>query len=296
MKITYYHNQSIIRLWLEGKGESWKAQSLRAIRLWDGFLVQEKSPPQKYDVLPATDTQTINDFCSYLLQLDISDTYKRLIFSRLRAFSDFVIATGALPARVNNFRHPQIRKVSALRTKPTRVMRALTMSEAVRVQRIAQKRGAGTYALFALLFGAGLRASEVRGIRRSSLVRYGEGTKLMVRQSKTSTVREVQIADWVRDALESRGNILEGKDPILVNWCRGTIWRSIKKLCVAAGVNPEWVGSHSGRVTSISTLLALGHSFEDVQIFTGHKSVDMIRLYDRRIKSAKIGRSLIYED
>lgn len=296
MKNILYPEAPVLRMWLEGKGKSWIAQSLRVVALWDTWMMSKGiTQPPNYEHLPATPIETIRDFHAYLLSLDSSEIYKRLIYSRIKSLADCCIRSGIYPLTNNNWRSPAIPRIRSMDKRPKRLMRPLTIEEAVRMKEAARRRGSEMYALFALLFGVGIRASEAVTITRQSLVYYGESAKLLVRQHKTMNTREVEIADWVRDALEWRLSELDGKDCPIVPWSRVRIWRAVKVLCGACGIDPRWVGSHSGRVTTISLLLALGTSYEDVQFFTGHKSVEMVRLYDRRIRGARVGKKINYE-
>lgn len=157
------------------------------------------------------------------------------------------------------------------------------------------KAGTRDAALFALLYGSGLRRSEVVAIDVKDLNR--ETGELTIRQAKGGKSRTVYTADGALDALKDwlgiRGDqpgrifcpinksdlpdIRPMSDQAILNLCR--------KRARQAGVKN--FSPHDLRRSFVSHLLEKGADISAVRALAGHASVQTTARYDRRGETAK---------
>lgn len=136
-------------------------------------------------------------------------------------------------------------------------------------------------ALFALLYGAGLRLAEALGLKAGQI----EGEALTVR-GKGRKERVVPLLPVVREALkrylEARGDV-DAEAPLFVG-ARGDVLnpgvaeRQVRKVRVALGL-PDSVTPHALRHSFASHLLAGGADLRVIQELLGHSSLQTTQRY-----------------
>lgn len=155
------------------------------------------------------------------------------------------------------------------------------------------------YPIIYVMFSLGLRCSEVLGLTwqdvnfadRSIQLRQGNAllrnkptlgklkTKNSIRALPTSTdlLEVLRRHQQAQDALRQEWGTSWPDFDLIFTTGQGTpldrhnVWRSIQRICKAAGVEP--FGTHSGRHTNITTLLRNGLSPEVVAKLAGHARV-----------------------
>lgn len=161
-------------------------------------------------------------------------------------------------------------------------------------------KGRRDKAILSVLFGGGLRRSEVVKLRIGDFKRTREGTPyLYLRSTKAkrdaeqalppwaSAEVEAVIADRIRDrakdgdylfvSYRGKGGNVPSTEPVSANG----IYRMFVEYCEKAGIN-EFLTPHSARATAITKLLSDGVPHREVQEFSRHSSIQMVEVYDKR--------------
>lgn len=155
-------------------------------------------------------------------------------------------------------------------------------------------------AILALLFGCGLRRSEICSIRLGDLKTSVAGTPFVhLRNTKGKRDADQPIPQWalalvqsvVKDRQETgaqpgdhlfisyRGRA--GQTPTSKPISSGGLYELFKTYCGLAGISVE-AAPHAARATAITKLLSEGFSHREVQEFSRHASVQMVEVYDKR--------------
>lgn len=154
-------------------------------------------------------------------------------------------------------------------------------------------------AILAVLYGGGLRESEVRRLKIADFKLSEKGTQyLVLDNTKNGTRAELALPDWSavevahwRDRRLEVGAPVE--EPLFCSFnprnaehrsrkmAAGSIYRIHREAVARSGLPVNQFSTHSGRVTSISKLLSDGVSHREVKVFSRHKSIDMVDRYDR---------------
>lgn len=149
--------------------------------------------------------------------------------------------------------------------------------------------------IIALLFGAGLRRSEVCALKLSDYVKRDSYEYVKLERTKGHGTEWQAVPPWVGDllvglkALRTRDGgeyfFIDYTHKLIQDHINGqTINRILKRYqhVIADGENFTRLHSHSGRATCITHLLRDGATIDEVKKFSRHKSFDMVLKYDRR--------------
>lgn len=152
-------------------------------------------------------------------------------------------------------------------------------------------------AILSTFFATGIRVSELRFLTLGDIKELNSHTYLHVRRAKGGKPRFQTLPGWAVEPLFTlrakrkfegaskndplftgyrRGNIITGK-----YLCRGRILKLFKRYVSEAGLEDIY-SPHSARATAITKLLADGCTYRQVQDFSGHQSIEMVQLYDKR--------------
>lgn len=137
-------------------------------------------------------------------------------------------------------------------------------------------------AIFAILFGGGLRVSELVGLKVRDIADIGGLIGLTVKTAKTNKLRPVRLPAWSSEIVRNYAEGVEsnwlfpskqggGKDPLTRKW--------VSNLCFKA----FGMRAHSARHTHASYLLDKGVPIVDVGRALGHDCIRSTMAYDRRI-------------
>ncbi len=179
--------------------------------------------------------------------------------------------------------------------RPPRVVRTLprTLSE-TEVERLLAAADVDTVlglrdrTMLELMYGAGLRVSELVGLkqgeinlRQGALRITGKGDKDRIvplgeeagywLERYLDTARPELVRGRVREALflSRRGAVVS----------RQSFWQGLKRLAVAAGIEPERVTPHGLRHAFATHLLNHGADLRALQMLLGHASLSTTQIY-----------------
>lgn len=159
-------------------------------------------------------------------------------------------------------------------------------------------------AIIEVLYSAGMRVSELAGLRRRdidllsgvAMVR-GKGRKQRLCPLGGPACRTLRAAMEKRDALWPPKTRVAGEDPVFVN-LRGdilttrSIERLLKKYLAEAGLNPE-LSPHALRHSFATHMLDAGADLRSIQELLGHASLSTTQIY-AHVSSERMKK--VYDD
>jgi integrase len=149
-------------------------------------------------------------------------------------------------------------------------------------------------AILALLFGGGLRRSEVTRLRLRDLQKSVSGQRyILLRDTKTSPLVEHALPDWVLDTIDvwiiERERLAPSTDFLFPSpqtagdkISDSSVYFLFRKYLREVGLSAKDYSPHSARATAITKLLSDGVGHREVQEFSRHASVSMVEWYDKR--------------
>ena len=184
--------------------------------------------------------------------------------------------------------------------RPTEMLDFALVKEVLDQPDSGHPKGIRDAAMLALLFGAGLRRSEVVALRIGDLRSSPGGTEYVrLRATKSKRDYDHALPPWAaeRVRLLAETRLVDGAGPgdfLFVRY-RGPggktgtrkpltsngLYRIFKFYCLKAGAG-AFITPHSARATAITKLLADGLGHREVQEFSRHASVQMVEVYDKR--------------
>lgn len=144
-------------------------------------------------------------------------------------------------------------------------------------------------AIFELLYGSGLRASELVGLQRSSIT--GDKPFLIIK-GKGEKERLVPISQQARVAVGRWAGFVDQKEKWLFPSRTGHISRIrlfqiIKEHAARAGINPAKISPHVLRHAFATHLLEGGADLRALQTLLGHSDISTTQIYTH-IDSARL--------
>lgn len=183
---------------------------------------------------------------------------------------------------------------------PKRLPATLTTEDVVVLIETARKdltpKGIRMQAMLELVYGSGLRVSELVGLKLSALqVREGAkkvGVDFIIIRGKGSKERLVPLSEKSREALERylevRESFLNGQKFSVwlfpYHRAEGYITRQqfgvmLKDLAIKAGINPEKISPHTLRHSFATHLLEGGADLRVIQELLGHSDISTTQIY-----------------
>ncbi|MEI6970771.1 MAG: tyrosine-type recombinase/integrase [bacterium] len=145
-------------------------------------------------------------------------------------------------------------------------------------------------AIIEVLYSAGMRVSELAGLRRRdidllsgvAMVR-GKGRKERLCPLGGPACQTLRAAMETRDGLWPPKTRIAGDDPVFVNLHGGSITtrsieRLLKKYLIDAGLNPE-LSPHALRHSFATHMLDAGADLRSIQELLGHASLSTTQIY-----------------
>ena len=186
------------------------------------------------------------------------------------------------------------------RKRPTQMVEFDRVMEIVSIPDPSTPKGRRDRALLAILFGGGLRRSEVVALRVGDVRRTSSGTTfLYLRYTKAKKDAQQALPNWAADLLweyinERKAAGSGDADHLFVSFTGQAgktattrpmsdtgVYLLFKQSCLAAGAG-EYATPHSARATAITKLLADGVPHREVQELSRHSSIQMVEWYDKR--------------
>lgn len=184
--------------------------------------------------------------------------------------------------------------------RPTEMIEYELVREIIDLPDLSTRKGIRDSAILAILFGGGLRRSEVVGIRMGDLKKTRQGTTfIQLRVTKGGKDASQALPDWSAIRMwrlyEQRKKDGAGSGDFLFVSFRGKkgdthtsdpvstsgLYSLFKRYVQLAGGSAH-ASPHSARATAITRLLDKGLSHRMVKEFSRHASVEMVEVYDKR--------------
>ena len=146
----------------------------------------------------------------------------------------------------------------------------------------AQLKAQRLYVLLELVYGTGMRVSELVGLLRSSVTREGAMLNIIGKGNKE---RVVPLNDRAKDALLSYlAKLPPGRFVFPANsdtgfLARQVFARELKALALRAGLDPSKMSPHILRHAFASHLLERGADLRVVQLLLGHADISTTQIY-----------------
>jgi len=186
------------------------------------------------------------------------------------------------------------------RKRPTQMIDFNLVMEIISLPDVSTAKGRRDRAILAVLFGGGIRRSELVSLRLGDVRKTSSGTTfLYLRHTKAKRDAEQALPDWAAAPLweliaeRKREKVLDGDYLFLGFTGRAGqtvsdrpisdtgVYLLFKQYCAAAGAG-AFATPHSARATAITKLLADGIPHREVQEFSRHASIQMVEWYDKR--------------
>lgn len=136
-------------------------------------------------------------------------------------------------------------------------------------------------ALFELLYGSGLRATELVSLPRNAIA---SDRPFIILKGKGGRERLVPISDRARAAVACWRTLVPSDQPWLFpsgkkHLSRVRLFQIVKSLAAAAGVPPDRVGPHGLRHAFATHLLEGGADLRALQAMLGHADIATTQIY-----------------
>lgn len=145
-------------------------------------------------------------------------------------------------------------------------------------------------AIFAILFGGGLRVSELVALKKSDVRNIGDLIGLHVITAKTLKPRPVMLPQWASKIVE-RYMCTHSKSWLFPNPTKGGVKPITRKWVSNLCYSTFGYRAHTARHTHISYLLSKGVPLVDVARAVGHESISSTLIYDKRILDFQSSKS-----
>lgn len=209
-------------------------------------------------------------------------------FTILRAIYDFLIAESYL--ETNPFSKTLINKPNTT-TGEKRPSTLIPFESVKKMLEIAQYDSPKDAAILSLLFGGGLRRSEVATLTLGDIDQQQDHIRLRLRDTKSGHTQSQTLPEWASQAVKAyathRYNSGFTDEDLLIPG-RGekridgkTIARIFKRYAKRAGVKGR-VSPHSARATAITKLFTDREDPVAIQEFARHSSLLVTQRYDLR--------------
>lgn len=280
-----YSVRSIINQWL-GSIEKPATRRIygRAIVLWGGFLTEQVGRCEEltWPLLLEADVSQAKAFLKSLTLQGIGPSTQATYLSALAGFYELLIHAEFSPQYGNVWRNPAVKLPRGAR-QPKRMSRCLTEEQVEAIFTVCDNDR--DLAILALLFGAGLRKSEVLGLKAEHITLShtdeGEIPVLLLHATKAHVFKPHSIAPWVYDIVMRYAKDKRGP---LIPLSRTGLDNVFRKWVAAAGIEGKW-SPHDARCSAINILHRDGVPMQQIQDFSRHSSVRMVETYVRRQES-----------
>lgn len=209
-----------------------------------------------------------------------------VIASACTGFYGEIVAVGML--NHNPFLSPIVRLPRGSR-RPLKPTPCLTENQVVTLLSLpdcSSHPGRRDYAMLCVLFGAGLRSSELLALTVGDFVINNDvkeylAYKLILKNTKTSAHEEKVLPQWAGDAVHGYLMWANGHDSDrLFRLSRTGLYKVYSKYLKLAGIRIK-CGVHSCRVSAVNVLINRGRSHHDIQKFGRWSTVQMVQRYER---------------
>lgn len=298
-----FYIESLITIWLESKTHNTQRVYKRSVNKWREFLSSHNCGISEAVALHLT---------AYVsLRQKEKGTKARYNNDTLTSSATIESEIGAIKSLYNMLveneavlKNPFADTNIKIKQRTKRVTEALSEADIKRLIEAPDardKEGLRDRVILSLLFGAGLRRSELLNLTIGDVRRSTEGKYyLVLRQTKKGKEEKQAVADFAQEALRDYIMIrvnesAQNDDPLIVNYfvtgfiigamSDSTIYRVVKRYAKKIGCNN--ITPHSMRASVCTKLLNDGHLNYDIMDFSRHSSVSMLEKYYKRSKEVR---------
>lgn len=158
--------------------------------------------------------------------------------------------------------------------------RELTEAEYKRLLAAAkQRKNKRLYYLILTICATGIRVSELQYITKESL-RTGRAEIRMKGKSRVVILPKAliwKLEEYTRDQHIAEGMIFKTRTGRALD--RSNIWNEMKRLCMAAGVDPQKVYPHNLRHLFARSFYSIEKNLAHLADILGHSSIETTRIY-----------------
>lgn len=260
-----------------------KALSNNTIDAYEGDLQKLKVYLQDVHIqLEAAETEHLRDFIIEINSLGIHPRSQARILSSLKSFYHFLIYKNV---REND--PTELLESPKIGLRLPEVLALKEIDNIVKAIDLSKKEGQRNKAIIEVLYGSGLRVSELIGLQLSKLyisegymLVEGKGSKQRLVPLSPQSIKQIEL--WKIDRNELKIN--KGHEDCLFLNRRGSmltrdmIFKIIKELAMLAGIH-KTVGPHTFRHSFATHLLENGANLRAIQQLLGHESITTTELY-----------------
>jgi integrase/recombinase XerC len=236
------------------------------------------------------DPKAASAFIASLYRREMADASIRSAYAALTSIYQYLAETGHIEG--NPFK-AAARVISWRQRRPARPTATIDPRAILAVIEGCDStaRGLRCRAMLSILFGCGLRRSELCRLKISDVqVSRKKTLHLLIRQTKGGKQRQQPIPAWVEEHVSAYivdriGKAAEGND-YLFDSRYGERSGPVSGRTVAREFRKHFDGApHAARAAFATRLLDQGFSYEQVADALGHGSTHQVRVYDHRERS-----------
>lgn len=218
-------------------------------------------------------------------------------FHLIRRLFRYLTALGVVDRNVFDAIHNQVPWRQRKQKRPTKLIPFDAIEKILALPDRRTKVGRRDYCILCLLFGGGLRRSEVYNLNVGDVEVSPSGVlSLVLRHTKNGSNQTQSLPLWAAEAFTSLvsqrgGEGANNSDPLFTYYFQSgrprnrlankTIYRIYRTYTEKAGLGE--ISPHSARATAATYLKAKkNYNYEDIARFLRHTSSRMVEIYDKR--------------
>ena len=241
-----------------------------------GYLSDAHITPEK------ASTEILRDFIIEISSLGIHPRSQARILSSIKSFYHFLIYRNILDNDPT-----ELLESPKIGLRLPEVLSVQEIDDIIAAIDLSKPQGQRNKAIIEVLYGSGLRVSELIGLQLSKLyfeegymLVEGKGSKQRLVPLSMQALKQIALWKMDRNALD----IKKGNEDIVFLNSRGTkltrdmIFKIVKKLATLAGIRKN-VSPHTFRHSFATHLLENGANLRAIQQLLGHESITTTELY-----------------
>lgn len=224
----------------------------------------------------------------------------------LRRLFRYLVGMNMIERNVFDAVLAEIPKRQRRQKRPTKLIPTEKVTEMLALPNRHTRVGRRDFCLLALLFGGGLRVSEVCNLNCGDVGASANGTLfLLLQKTKNGETQRQSLPAWAVEAFavlvsQRAGEGASNDDPLFCFYAKSgrargrlsveTMRRLYKRYTEKVGLGK--IPPHSARATAATLLKTMGFEDRDVAEFLRHSGVAMVKTYDKRIRSPETNAGL----
>ncbi len=260
-----------------------KSLSLNTIEAYESDLQKLKGYLSDAHIAPEkASNEILRDFIIEISSLGIHPRSQARILSSIKSFYHFLIYRNILDNDPT-----ELLESPKIGLRLPEVLSVQEIDDIIDAIDLSKPQGQRNKAIIEVLYGSGLRVSELIGLQLSKLyfeegymLVEGKGSKQRLVPLSMQALKQIALWKMDRNALD----IKKGNEDIVFLNSRGTkltrdmIFKIVKKLATLAGIRKN-VSPHTFRHSFATHLLENGANLRAIQQLLGHESITTTELY-----------------